>query len=226
MPRAPKKVLFKDSQQVEPAGPQPGPLAPTLTAIPFHALLMVYGLFAHGITAHVRELLFKGHATLCALLVPYGWALVTGQTQYRKKRPLLVQAVVLVGGWMVLAHLAVLPVWAMVVVLGAPATTHVPETFALALHVLMLVVFPLLCVYQLDAGAWRNVWASKPGVAAVAAHPAVVTAIGGVVGTWLGVFPIPLDWDRPWQAWPITLVAGAYVGVFVGGAVAYLASFV
>ena len=22
-----------------------------------------------------------------------------------------------------------------------------------------------------------------------------------VVGTWIGAFPIPLDWDRPWQVY-------------------------
>ena len=31
-------------------------------------------------------------------------------------------------------------------------------------------------------------------------------------GTWFGAFPIPLDWDRPWQAWPITCVIGAVIG--------------
>ena len=24
--------------------------------------------------------------------------------------------------------------------------------------------------------------------------------------------PIPLDWDRAWQAWPVTVVAGGYMG--------------
>lgn len=23
--------------------------------------------------------------------------------------------------------------------------------------------------------------------------------MGSVLGAWLGAFPIPLDWDRPWQ---------------------------
>ena len=24
-------------------------------------------------------------------------------------------------------------------------------------------------------------------------------AMGAMAGTWIGAFPIPLDWDRPWQ---------------------------
>lgn len=26
-----------------------------------------------------------------------------------------------------------------------------------------------------------------------------ITTISSFVGTWLGAFPIPLDWERPWQ---------------------------
>jgi len=40
--------------------------------------------------------------------------------------------------------------------------------------------------------------------------------VGTVAGAWLGAIPIPLDWDRPWQAWPITLVYGAGVGYLSG----------
>lgn len=32
------------------------------------------------------------------------------------------------------------------------------------------------------------------------------------VGAWLGAIPIPLDWDRDWQKWPVTIVVGAYLG--------------
>ncbi len=44
-------------------------------------------------------------------------------------------------------------------------------------------------------------------------------AFGTIIGTWLGAVPIPLDWDRPWQAWPTTCVIGAVLGHFVGTAV-------
>ncbi|GBN78123.1 Phosphatidylinositol-glycan biosynthesis class F protein, partial [Araneus ventricosus] len=33
-----------------------------------------------------------------------------------------------------------------------------------------------------------------------------------VFGAWIGAFPIPLDWDRPWQTWPITCCIGASLG--------------
>lgn len=40
--------------------------------------------------------------------------------------------------------------------------------------------------------------------------------MGAVVGAWLGAVPIPLDWDRAWQAWPVTIVTGGYIGWGVG----------
>ena len=36
------------------------------------------------------------------------------------------------------------------------------------------------------------------------------------MGAWAGAVPIPLDWDREWQKWPVTIVAGMYAGAVVG----------
>lgn len=40
--------------------------------------------------------------------------------------------------------------------------------------------------------------------------------LGGVLGAWLGAVPIPLDWDRDWQRWPVTIVCGLYAGSLIG----------
>ena len=39
---------------------------------------------------------------------------------------------------------------------------------------------------------------------------------GASLGAWCGAMVIPLDWDRPWQKWPIPCVAGAVAGFGVG----------
>jgi phosphatidylinositol glycan class F len=41
-------------------------------------------------------------------------------------------------------------------------------------------------------------------------------SIGACVGAWVGAIPIPLDWDREWQKWPVTIIAGLYAGAVVG----------
>jgi hypothetical protein len=43
---------------------------------------------------------------------------------------------------------------------------------------------------------------------------------GASLGAWCGAMVIPLDWDRPWQKWPIPCVAGAVAGFGVGGVAA------
>ncbi|CAH8599630.1 unnamed protein product [Heterobilharzia americana] len=39
---------------------------------------------------------------------------------------------------------------------------------------------------------------------------------GCIIGAWLSAGFLILDWDRPWQAWPIPCVVGAFLGVIVG----------
>ncbi|CAF4386542.1 unnamed protein product [Adineta steineri] len=35
---------------------------------------------------------------------------------------------------------------------------------------------------------------------------------GTIIGAWLGALPIPLDWDRWWQRWPITCLISSTLG--------------
>ncbi|XP_068236270.1 phosphatidylinositol-glycan biosynthesis class F protein [Palaemon carinicauda] len=35
------------------------------------------------------------------------------------------------------------------------------------------------------------------------------------LGAWLGALPIPLDWDTPWQVWPLTCCIGAILGELI-----------
>nr|XP_027217925.1 phosphatidylinositol-glycan biosynthesis class F protein-like [Penaeus vannamei] len=46
--------------------------------------------------------------------------------------------------------------------------------------------------------------------------------LSALVGAWFGALPIPLDWDTPWQVWPLTCCIGAVIGEV--GASAYLLS--
>ena len=46
-----------------------------------------------------------------------------------------------------------------------------------------------------------------------------VNALGAFVGAWFGAFPIPLDWDRPWQEWPISCNIGLTLGASLGNCV-------
>jgi len=75
----------------------------------------------------------------------------------------------------------------------------------------MLALFPTFYARGVDAQALVAV--------AGAAAPLDETfgaLLGAVLGAWLGAVPIPLDWDRDWQRWPVTVVVGMYAGATLG----------
>lgn len=50
----------------------------------------------------------------------------------------------------------------------------------------------------------------------------VYPVIGALVGSWIGAIPIALDWDRPWQAWPLTPAYGGMAGYMVATLMAFI----
>ncbi|KAF7714645.1 Uncharacterized protein PECH_007195 [Penicillium ucsense] len=100
----------------------------------------------------------------------------------------------------------------LLVLFGAPLTTHNVETFLCAAHMALLSSTPLIYVHGVDATVWKEVWGiSRP------ADIVWGSALGTGLGAWFGAIPIPLDWDRTWQAFPITILTGAYIGYAMGG---------
>jgi phosphatidylinositol glycan class F len=45
---------------------------------------------------------------------------------------------------------------------------------------------------------------------------------GTIFGAWLGAIPIPLDWDRWWQQWPITCLVSSTMGAGFSIIISYL----
>lgn len=99
----------------------------------------------------------------------------------------------------------------LLVLFGAPLTTHHAHTLLAGAHISLLATMPLFYVHGVDRTAWweisgfmlpfDEVWGGT---------------VGALVGAWLGAVPIPLDWDREWQKWPVTIVTGAYLGWALG----------
>ncbi|KAE8150794.1 GPI biosynthesis protein family Pig-F-domain-containing protein [Aspergillus avenaceus] len=122
---------------------------------------------------------------------------------------------------LILTTLLATPVLTLLLVLfGAPATTHHAQTVLAGAHMAVLASPPLIYVHGVDGSVWREVWgANRPGDVVWGG------ALGTCVGAWFGAVPVPLDWDRPWQAFPITVLVGAYigyaVGVWLGGSVLF-----
>lgn len=97
------------------------------------------------------------------------------------------------------------------VLFGAPVTSHQPLTLLCAAHMSLLSSLPLIYAHGVEISKWRDVAALATPVDEVFG-----ASVGALVGAWIGAVPIPLDWDREWQKWPITIVTGAYIGFAVG----------
>jgi phosphatidylinositol glycan class F len=97
------------------------------------------------------------------------------------------------------------------VLFGAPITTHILQTLLSSSHLSLLAVFPLVYVHGSDGERWREIVSAYIPIDEVFG-----AALGCFLGAWLGAVPIPLDWDREWQKWPVTIVTGAYMGYTVG----------
>ncbi|TBU25709.1 GPI biosynthesis protein family Pig-F-domain-containing protein [Dichomitus squalens] len=120
------------------------------------------------------------------------------------------------------------------VLFGAPVTSHTLQTYSTALLLSILTVLPP--AYALGPPSfgsdspslvsrltWVRLYAELSPRTAVE-RALVYPAIGTVTGAWLGAVPIGLDWERPWQAWPLTPTFGAIAGFIVGSLIALLVS--
>lgn len=91
---------------------------------------------------------------------------------------------------MTLTALLATPALAILLVLfGAPLTTHNVHTMLCGAHMAVLSSTALIYVHGVDGNIWKEVW----GVA----RPADGIwggALGTAVGAWFGAVPIPLDW--------------------------------
>ncbi|POS86055.1 hypothetical protein EPUL_001291 [Erysiphe pulchra] len=97
------------------------------------------------------------------------------------------------------------------ILLGAPFTSHLLQTILSSTHLSLLSLFPLIYVHGTDSEKWKQILSVYCPLDEVFG-----ATIGAFIGGWLGAIPIPLDWDREWQKWPITIVTGMYLGYNLG----------
>lgn len=108
--------------------------------------------------------------------------------------------------------------------LGAPGATWL-RTLLVSLHLAFLTVWVPIYILGFpslyDAGVADRYrltrlfaqWTPETRLETLLLYPAV----GATLGAWVGAVPMALDWDRPWQAWPLALLVGSAVGFVAGG---------
>ncbi|KXN83813.1 Phosphatidylinositol-glycan biosynthesis class F protein [Leucoagaricus sp. SymC.cos] len=112
------------------------------------------------------------------------------------------------------------------ILFGAPFYRHASHTYGLALLASILTIYTPAFVYgppSLGSGTapllrrllWIRLFAEFT-IRSPVERAIVFPAVGSLTGTWLGAVPTALDWDRPWQTWPLTPAYGAIIGYIVG----------
>ncbi|XP_051183485.1 uncharacterized protein [Lolium perenne] len=105
------------------------------------------------------------------------------------------------------------------VVLGAPVGIKFwTATIYWSLLMSLFTFVPAACVFGASKLDWQNVLSYSTYFTSSDVGNYMISAPchGAVIGAWLGAWPMPLDWERPWQEWPICVTYGAIAGHLIG----------
>ncbi|XP_066148643.1 phosphatidylinositol-glycan biosynthesis class F protein [Euwallacea fornicatus] len=105
--------------------------------------------------------------------------------------------------------------YAIAILFGAPFFTKQEETFTFALTMGVLTVLPSSLHLGPDKSPSILLSLSSLNITN-SQRPFVIVAQLTCLGAWLGAVVIPLDWNKPYQVWPIPCILGALAGCFLG----------
>uniref|UniRef100_A0A1J3IKU9 Phosphatidylinositol-glycan biosynthesis class F protein n=1 Tax=Noccaea caerulescens TaxID=107243 RepID=A0A1J3IKU9_NOCCA len=102
------------------------------------------------------------------------------------------------------------------IALGAPiGMQYLPKTIHWSFLMSVFTFVPGTAVFGASWTDWHRVFASMKPSGNIE-YMIFVPAYGAIIGGWFGAWPMPLDWERPWQEWPICVCYGAVGGYIVG----------
>ncbi|KAK6464254.1 GPI biosynthesis protein family Pig-F-domain-containing protein [Scheffersomyces coipomensis] len=197
----------------------------SLLTVPYHNLLVLGGMFYYGLTEDINTVLFNGLISLISIEVIYNYVAYGNIKVTKKKKVDNTNVPLLIGGSIITSIILSIPLFVVIIIFGAPLTNYLQQTILLSLHLSVILFNPLLISFKFDLNQFLLVFKANKIYRLIFSHAVLSSSFGIIIGTWFGVVPIPLDWDRPWQQWPLTLLVGGYVGSIVGGLVSPLVTF-
>lgn len=117
----------------------------------------------------------------------------------------------------------ILFVYIIAVLLGAPLLSDFHETAMFAIYLTVFSVFPMYLYFNNDqvnsfsiaqALVYSNDELNLPELNFKLKTKMILFS------AWLGAVVIPLDWNRPWQQWPIPCCIGVFVGSALSNCIA------
>lgn len=192
---------------------------------PAHYLLIIHALFSRGLTLNPLGVMGAGIPILVIAQGIYGFLLMHLSSNAHQGRTIKENGPLVVITATVASLLLANVVFCIVILMGAPLSMLVLETYVLSIHLSLLVIQPVLVLFRLEHDQLRKFFSIDNIYSQILSNSVLCSSFFTLVGAWIGVIPIPLDWDRPWQQWPLTILTGAYIGGFVGHNVAFLKLF-
>ncbi|XP_041994306.1 uncharacterized protein C1450.15-like isoform X2 [Salvia splendens] len=102
------------------------------------------------------------------------------------------------------------------IVLGAPVgIQHFKKTVHWSLLMSVFTFAPAASVFGSSWTDWHRIFAHLKPIQPID-FIICLPAHGAIIGAWFGAWPMPLDWERPWQEWPICVTYGAILGYLIG----------
>lgn len=108
-----------------------------------------------------------------------------------------------------------------IILFGAPVLDCHEETLILSTLLTLLTVFPLIAHTGVET-SMQLLFGVKPYVKDTIIDMLICNAFLTVCGAWLGAVVIPLDWNTPWQQWPIPCYLGAVGGYLLSNVLTVL----
>lgn len=107
------------------------------------------------------------------------------------------------------------------VLMGAPILTDVIRTFVFSIYIVLIGFTPIIINLK---GNLREIYNFIFDNDFYPREKFFMKNLiwGTIIGAWLGVIPIPLDWDRWWQRWPITCLVSSTIGAGISLIGSYL----
>ncbi|XP_044011129.1 phosphatidylinositol-glycan biosynthesis class F protein [Aphidius gifuensis] len=121
----------------------------------------------------------------------------------------------------VLTILISLIYYIIIVLFGAPLSSHREETTMLSITLTTL-TFIAPCLHlgvDTTLGLLSKLNAKNDNIIVDAICLNIKLTL---LGCWLGAIVIPLDWDRPWQEWPISCIIGSFFGYMIAHFITFI----
>lgn len=108
-----------------------------------------------------------------------------------------------------------------IILFGAPILECHEETLMLSALMTLLTVFPLIAHSGVEA-SMQLLFGMKTYGKDTIVQMLINNSLLAVSGAWLGAVVIPLDWNTPWQQWPIPCYLGAIGGYLLSNVLTVL----